>query len=643
MPKRATLAFALILLFLLMSSPTAAQSRTVYWERWDVLIDNVDTSANRFDVTELYVVNFTGTFRFGVRDVPYTNLEDVRNVQVYQGDQPLRESCSTQVGTFCVQYGGEQVSITYYFLQPITNGSGRFRIEYTIIGGLRIYEDGDQLWWQAIPEDHFGFSIGNSQITVQLPPGFAPREGVDPIETFGAPADVKVNGTTVAAQATAPLGGDDFFEIRVQYPHDPNARVPDWQQSFDEQRAYEDNVQPLVNLGLFALAFLIGLGGPFLVFALWYTRGRDPQVGPVPEYLTEPPTDLPPAVVGTLLDERADLRDVMSTLIDLAHRGYLVMEEERKEGLLGIGTASSFTFKRTDKSPDDLRGFEKRILSSLFAGDRIERTLESLRNSFYMVIPQLQADLYEELVREGLFTAKPSSTRAFWGGVGGLVFVLAIIAFIGGVSLAETISPALLCIPIALGLTGIMAFIVGQHMPAKTRKGAEDAAKWNAFREYIRNLDKYGNLHEAAQHFDDYLAYAIAFDVDRAWVRRFSQVDNVPIPPWYYPTYLGPYRRGYIAGAPLHRPSGGVDPSELARAGDGGLSLDDLSGNIGGGLESISKGLTAMLNDSARILTSRPQPQSSGSSGRWSSGGRSWSGGGFRGGGASGGGRSGFG
>lgn len=643
MLRRSITAFAFLLLILLLTFPVTAQSRSVYWERWDVVIDNVDTATNRFNVAELYVVSFTGTFGFGLREIASTNTEDIRNIQVYQNDQPLRESCSEQPGTFCIQYTDIGVQVTYYFLQPITNSGSRFRIEYTVIGGLRVYEGGDQLWWQAIPEDHFGFTIGSSQITVQLPPGFAPREAVDPIETFGAPSDIKVNGATIAAQATQPLGGDDFFEIRVQYPHDRNARIPEWQSDFDRRRDYEENVQPLVNLGLFAIAFLIGIGGPFLVFALWYNRGRDPQVGPVPEYLTEPPTNLPPAVVGTLLDERADLRDVMSTIIDLAHRGYLVMEEERKEGLFGIGSTSSFTFKRTDKPLNNLRGFEQRIVNSLFSGNRMERTLDSLRNGFYTVIPQLQSDLYEELVREGLFTAKPSSTRAFWGGVGGLLFVLAFVAFIGSITLAETISPALLCIPLALGLTGVIAFIVGQHMPAKTRKGAEDAAKWNAFREYIRNLDKYRDIQQAAEHFDDYLAYAVAFDVDRSWVRRFSQVEHVPIPPWYYPTYLGPYRRGYMAGTPLSRPTGGVDPGELARAGDGGLSLDDLSGDIAGGLESISNGLTTMLNDSARILTSRPQPQSSGSSGRWSSGGRSWSGGGFRGGGASGGGRSGFG
>src|SRR5690606_2332923 len=125
------------------------------------------------------------------------------------------------------------------------------------------------------------------------------------------------------------------------------------------RRAYEENVKPLVDLGVLLLALLFFIGGPLAVFGFWYTRGRDPKVGPVPEYLSEPPSDLPPAVVGTLLDEKADTRDIMSTIIDLARRGYVVMEEDQTTGFFGIGVNREFVFKRTDKPLDgDLRGFE---------------------------------------------------------------------------------------------------------------------------------------------------------------------------------------------------------------------------------------------------------------------------------------------
>jgi len=635
--RKYTAAIVIIMVLVLLNSTVQAQTRSVYWRQWDVRIDNIDTAANRFDVTESYDIDFSGRFTFGSAVIPLDNLDTIRNVAVFEEGRALRESCSGSGGTYCVENTDEGLSITYYFFSPISNDRQQFEIRYQVTGALRIYEGGDQLYWIAVPSEHFGFSIGSSTITVEMPDGFAPREGIDPVETYGVSATVNVQGTTITATANEPITGNEAFEIRIQYPHNPAARTADWQAAYDQRQTFG----PIISLGAVAIALLIFVGGLMGVYSLWYTRGRDPKVGPVPTYLTEPPTDLPPAVVGTLLDERAEVCDVISTIVDLSRRGYMVMEETQKEGLFGIGSSSEFTFKRTDKPLDDLRQFEKSMIDSLFSG-RLERSLDSLRNSFYMVIPRLQADLYDAVVEAGLFSANPSTTRMMWTSLGVVIIVIAFLLGFGLSVLAEAISPALLCIPFALGIVGVASLFMAQAMPAKTRKGAEDAAKWRAFLEYLRNLEKYDDVQEAAQHFDDYLPYAVAFQLERSWIRRFSQVTTVPIPPWYFPNY-GPYGRRYVAGSPYHPNWGGSNasgglPGELARA-DSGMSLGDLSEKMGGGLANISNGLSTMLASASSVVTSRPQP-SGGSSGRWSSGGRSWSGGGsFRGGGSGGGSR----
>ena len=41
---------------------------------------------------------------------------------------------------------------------------------------------------------------------------------------------------------------------------------------------------------------------------MWHTRGRDVAVPLVADYLSEPPDDLPAGVVGTLVDEQADMK-----------------------------------------------------------------------------------------------------------------------------------------------------------------------------------------------------------------------------------------------------------------------------------------------------------------------------------------------
>ena len=160
MPRRLAAVLAVAFIVMCVVSPAAAQSQSVFWRQWDVNINNVDTKNNLYDVTELYNMDFTGTFRFGSAVIPYTNLEDIRNIQVSQNGRPLREGCSKQQGTFCAQTDGDNLSITYYFTQPITNGSAQFALKYTVVGALRVYDGGDQLWWTAIPSDHYGFSIG---------------------------------------------------------------------------------------------------------------------------------------------------------------------------------------------------------------------------------------------------------------------------------------------------------------------------------------------------------------------------------------------------------------------------------------------------------------------------------------------------
>ena len=250
--------------------------------------------------------------------------------------------------------------------------------------------------------------------------------------------------------------------------------------------------------------------------------------------------------------------------------------------------------------------------------------------------------MYEELVNRKLVVANPNTIRNLYsGGLGGGLLLFAIGMLLLGIFIISDYTATFFCFPAAL-FVGALAFMIGGNfMPRKTQIGAEEAAKWDAFRRYLQNLDRYADAGMVTDQFEAYLPYAVAFGIDRSWIRRFSQLDNVPAPIWYYPTYRGGYYSGgYQAGTPLPR-AGDVLPGDLARAGGGGL--DDLAGGLSSGLESLSTGLSNMLESAAKTFSSRPQSSSSGSSGSWSSGGSSWSGGGFSGGGFSGGGSSGFG
>jgi uncharacterized membrane protein len=230
--------------------------------------------------------------------------------------------------------------------------------------------------------------------------------------------------------------------------------------------------------------------------------------------------------------------------------------------------------------------------------------------------------------------------------------VLALVgAFVVGGILAATfgdLTGAAVLPGVGLGVTAIGLLILAQRMPRKSEHGAEVAARWRAFKRYLQNIDKYSDLEAQKVIWDRWLPYAIAFGIDREYIRKFEAV-NAPAPGWYIPspTMYEPYRRRYygrpwvggpVTGGPVMTGGGSEGGGDGKSIGGG---LGDLSRGLGTSLTSMSAGLGALLSSASSTMTSRPA--SSSSSGGWSSsgGGFSGGGGGFSGGGGGGGGGSG--
>jgi uncharacterized membrane protein YgcG len=639
--RQITVVLLLVLLGIGLSvTPTFAQTKTFEWTVWNVdihLLENGD-----MEVTETQTLEFSGApFTFGFRTIPTGkagNNDGISNVSVREGDQVYSESSSRAPGTFRVTDSGDETTIDWYF-EP-TLGRHTYTFSYIVHGGVRTGTldegSGDQIYWAVIPSDHPA-TVQSSQTTIQLPEGIQPQQFtgtedylvaayLNGVESDDVQITVSEDGRNIIYEALRPILTGEQLDVRVQFPHGPlPIETPQWQEQ--EQRA------DVIGLIVLAVSALLLVAGPLLVLALWYTRGRDPELGvTVPDYLSEPPDELRPAVVGALIDEKVDMQDIISTLVDLAHRGYLTMTEEKK----------SHTFTRTEKE-GGLRPFEQRFLKDIF-GDKQERTLDSLRYKFANKLPQLRNLLYDELVDEGLVARSPQSVRNSYMAVGVLVLLAGFgAAFALGVLLSGAVELA--CFPaIGIAATGLALLFAARHMPSKTAKGAEAAAKWQSFKNYLKNIEDYTDLEQAADVFEKYLAYAIAFGLERTWISKFASLPTTPIPGWYVPY---PVPGGY---GTWPRPMGGVgSPPITTGTGSGGSggprpSLEGLSGGLTGGLAAMSVGLTRMLNSTSTVLKSTPPSTSSSSGGSFgggfSSGGFS---GGFSGGSSGGGGSSGFG
>ena len=293
-----------------------------------------------------------------------------------------------------------------------------------------------------------------------------------------------------------------------------------------------------------ALVRVIFLGATLLVFAgggvgllvLWYLRGRDPRTGIIAEFWPEPPDDLPPGAAGTLLDEHADHHDVVATLLGLARHGaveivQLVPEKVgRRRPRRHVPADYELILRDPSKCESDL---EAELLLIVFGPDAepgAMARLSDIKPAFVAEEPVVRDLLYAELVTRGYFRRSPRGTRRRWQVLGWAGLVASLLL---GLILAVVVDVFALFPTVAAVILWGAMIRLSRALPKKTATGAEAAAKWRAFRRYLSEIERYENVAKARELFERYLSYAVAFGLEREWIRTFAAV-GAARPRWYH-------------------------------------------------------------------------------------------------------------
>ncbi len=275
--------------------------------------------------------------------------------------------------------------------------------------------------------------------------------------------------------------------------------------------------------------FIFPIVSLFWMLNHWYRKGRDPKVREAITVVYEPPKIenrfLTPAEAGTLLDEKLDPRDITSTIVGLAVKNYIQIEEVKEEGL--IFDRSDYTLKKMKEPDQELSSFEMELMNRLFSFAPSRLSISSLKNQFYKDLPSLKKNLYGELIKNKYFLVNPEKVRNVYFLMGGLIIVL------GGFALAFFFPHSIWKGWIASGLSGLPVLILGRHMPAKTKAGALAYMKILGFQEFLNRAekDKIERMGEM-DLFSKYLPYAMALDVVDNWAKAFEGIYQDP-PNWY--------------------------------------------------------------------------------------------------------------
>ncbi len=635
------LLFTIPLLFSLFLIPKDinAQERSIEWKRWDSEIwINQDGS---FNVRETFEIGFLGgPFTFGYRNIYSDQLEQILNFSMSEGSTAYSESYSESPDTFYVTTTPDEYIVNWFF-PATTNQSRTFILQYQVVGGLLIDEDGDLLIWSVIGAEH-DWDISSSDITVHMPPGAIIDQSDGPV-VRGTPADVSVSDDGQSFSISAnDIDAYDPLEVYVRFTHGVVPPVPPaWQDDY----IWRETTGKIYSLAMALIGILVLIGGLGGAYFLWLFKGRDPRDTLTPEFLSDPPSSLPPGIAGTLLDEKSDLQDVVATVIDLSRRGYIDIIEKDNSSF-GL-KSNEFTYRFHPEVGMPEAEFERKLVKGIFGTSdfsdllsgnaeqgslKMEVDLNELQDKFYASLPSIQKSMYEYAVNEGLFPENPRKVRGRYIGLSIVGIVISIATMFCVLPQIDLPITTIACPFIALVLVFIVFAVLGNFMPRKTSAGSEAAAKWKAFKAYIKDIEKYADLERATEQFDTYLPYAIAFGVERDWINTFSRVPATPIPRWYMPRGYYPSTTSLEQIDPSGRKSKGFD-SNLGRDIRGnralpGSGLDRMSSGSFKGLSQMSAGLFSALNTTSQVFRSTPSSSgSSGSGGGFSSGG--FSGGGF--------------
>jgi hypothetical protein len=574
-----------VLLVLTVPSPSAAQDTG--WTITSFHSDYTVRADRSIDGVERIAVDFGRLQRHGIyREIPVRYRKVVREGLPLEGrvkvDLDLEEVTDASGRKLQTKVErGDRVRIRIGDPNRYVTGRQTYVIHYRLGSGLGFFEDHDELYWQVTGTE-WPVPILQATASVTLPPAEAwearDAEGWSAwcyAGWFESTSGERCTATLVDAGRyrfeTGRLDAGEGLTLVAAFPKRV-VRAPG---------GAEKVARAVATWWPAALPF----AALFLMLGLWGTRGREPSAGSaVPNW--RPPDGLPPGAAGTLVDQRADMDDVVATLLDLAVRGYVRIREVAPGGVMGLVEEGSFTGKalrtlglykndwqleRTEKptADGDLTHYEGRVLHRVFEGD---------------TIPEIRDGMYDHLVRKKLFRQNPDTVRKIyrWAGIGGLV--------LGGGLGAQTENWIL---GIGIALAGLVVLVFSSFMPAMTLEGARRWREVKGLEEYIRRAEKaeleFSQAPEkTTQLFETLLPYAVALDVSDIWVDQFAAVLAASPPTWYAGTTYGSgfsgdgFRSGLADFQSAATRTMGSSPGSSSGVGGGG-SVGGGGGGGGGG------------------------------------------------------------
>ena len=612
----------------------SADDNTMYTLNYDVTVDvSEDNSYDYHEYINMYyVTEHHGIYRY----IPKSG-QKISNIRVPGYDFETYSESGNKV---------------------IKIGSG----DYTLIGqhpydityNIAMYEDEntekDMLLLNLIPTG-WDTGIAESKCVINLPK----EADLSKAQVYSGPYGTEANELNAVMETS-----DDGKTITVTASDIPsNAGIT---VTLELPQGYWVGAPEFGNIGVFTI--LLFMLGPIGAILLWFLFGRDKHMVKTLEFY--PPDDLSPGEIGYLIDSKADKEDVISTIVYLADKGYIEIEEiDRK----------NFKFTKIQRPGTEVPQYVRTIFDGLFPGKGDTRTTKQISSSTTFGNKYLKAkEQLSDMFHGSNYIIKPESRMArtfcavaaimpslafiawsvkYGDGIGGSFLLIwagvhiiasaallwsvydnirnhskvkAVLKSVGAIwfyymglglltfssdSLSTLDDSKRLAIVIMLHLGTLICLFFSVVSIAKTDQYTDLLGRVLGFRDFIKTaeVDKLNELVEDdPQYFYHIMPYAYVLGLSNRWIKNFEDMPMQVAPTWFRGARTYDSFDYYMMGRMMGNCNASVRNSIVIPSSSGG-------GSFGGG--------------------------SSGGGGGWSGGG-GFSGGGFSGGGSGGGGGGGW-
>lgn len=499
----AALLFTLLLLVGATPGLAAAQGRTLTLEEFNSTLTVQEDGT--LGVVESLRFRFDGSWNGVFRSIP-VEMEDSRGLRtrLFLDIRAIVDGSGNSL-EYEMSREGRNRKIKIW-LPGAMDRTETVTIAYDVKNGLRFFENHDELYWN-VTGNEWEVPIERAVARVVLPDGAADKR----VSAFTGAWGSRNNDATITEIEEGYL-----FEADGLGFSEGMSVVVGWAPGLVTRPTAVDK-------GFLLLRSNWPLFVPFLSLALmwrlWRDRGKDPSRRPIVTRY-EPPDGFTPGTAGALVDNTVDMRDITATLVDLAVRGYLRIEEEEQGRLERLFSSDDYRFVRLNKDRSGLERHEVKLLHGLFDGSTSVST-DDLENSFYREIPKIKTAMFEQLVENGCYARRPDKVQgAFIGGgvalgIASTMFFLFLASVAGAAPLAAIIG--------GIG-TALPVIIFGIFMPARTVRGARKMEEILGFEEFLERVDsdRFRRMIKGPEQFEAFLPFAMALKVDKQWAKAFE-------------------------------------------------------------------------------------------------------------------------